>query len=50
MSLPSSDIMDLSDKPLKIKIKIGIFNVKTERASTIINELKEEYSNSGKFS
>ncbi|XP_013110416.2 GPI transamidase component PIG-S isoform X2 [Stomoxys calcitrans] len=46
VSLPSSDIMELSDKPLKIKIKVGIFNVKNERAALLINELKEEYSTS----
>ncbi|XP_061397087.1 GPI transamidase component PIG-S [Musca vetustissima] len=46
VGLPSSDIMELSDKPLKIKIKIGIFNVKNERATLLINELKEEYGKS----
>ncbi|XP_075148144.1 prolyl 3-hydroxylase sud1 isoform X2 [Haematobia irritans] len=46
VNLPSSDIMELSDKPLKIKIRIGIFNVRNERASLLINELREEYSNS----
>ncbi|XP_005175676.2 GPI transamidase component PIG-S isoform X2 [Musca domestica] len=46
VGLPSSDIMELSDKPLKMHIKIGIFNVKNERASLLINELKEEYAKS----
>ncbi|XP_065371680.1 GPI transamidase component PIG-S isoform X2 [Calliphora vicina] len=45
VSLPSTDIMNMNNEPLKIKLQIGIFTFKSERSSLLVEELKEGYAN-----
>lgn len=49
MSLPSADIMSLSDKPIEIATKIAIFTFDKSRGELLVNELTEAYANNGLF-
>ncbi|XP_017483616.1 PREDICTED: GPI transamidase component PIG-S isoform X1 [Rhagoletis zephyria] len=45
VSLPSADIMSLSDEPLEIANKIAIFSFEKSRAELLVKELTEIYAN-----
>ncbi|XP_050339832.1 GPI transamidase component PIG-S isoform X2 [Bactrocera neohumeralis] len=45
VSLPSADIMSLSDKPIEIGTKVAIYTFEKSRGELLVKELTEAYAN-----
>lgn len=47
--MPSVDIMNINNTPLKIKVRIGVFTFEPERTALLVKELQESYKTEGEF-
>jgi len=49
VTLPSSDILSLSETPIKTAVQVSIYTQQTSRGQLLIGELQSAFNDSGKY-